>query len=144
MVVSGPDRTQEIPVSAHSHKEATGNSPGAAESVGNGVAAHAASMSAIVLPAGRKGSATVPVAIGMTSEQSVSADWENPSKDSLSTVCSNFCSMFARSAVGEMVSPAASRDRIVDGYVPIIFCHSHDVRESLDGEVSVRIPLPAP
>ena len=47
------------------------DAPESAVSVGKGVAEHAASISLIDLPAGRKGSRTVPVGTGMTSEQSV-------------------------------------------------------------------------
>lgn len=49
--------------------------PASAVRVGNGVAEHCGSMSAMLRPAGRKGSRTVPAELGMMSEQSVSALW---------------------------------------------------------------------
>ena len=74
-------------------------SPATVDSVGNGVESQAGTMSSIVRPAGRNGSETVPVEIGITSEQLVSVLWLKPSRDILSIVCVNFSSMFARSAI---------------------------------------------
>ena len=57
-----------------SREKRPSDSPPSTDTVGNGVEEHAAWISSVVIPAGRNGSATVPVGTGITSEQSVSVD----------------------------------------------------------------------
>ena len=89
MVVIAPATTKGT-LGLRTRMTPNGDAPGATGRDGNGVEEHADSMSSNDKPAGMNGSATVPVAVGMTSEQSVRALCEKPRSESFSIVCSNF------------------------------------------------------
>lgn len=112
IVETGPATRETVSDTVPLEEDGYDDAPGTADSVGKGVAAHAASMSSIVLPAGRNGSRTVPVAMGITSEQSVSELWVKPSSESLSITPSKSASILARFAKGSRIRLTSLHRRV--------------------------------